>query len=221
MRERFMLTADDRSYLRDRLTRQRVDYILDLVEERYLYLKFLESVQSETTHLGHGYVNALLQGTYYCSDDDLHKAADIRRQVESNMSKMMDIDLPSLVPLLASQFLLTKDERTSLTAKSEVQNRKVLQFFDILTTKGPLAHLKFVHCLSQEKSHPTHSELYELLCQTTDELALAVCDRPTKKTPNRLVMEGALVKKKYKQLFAKIKEDLYNGKLDSCGGRSR
>ena len=213
MRERFMLTADDRSYLRDNLTRRRADYILDLVEERSLYVKFLESVESETTHLGHGYVKALLQGTYYCSDDDLHKAADIRRKVESNLSRMMDVDLSSLVPLLCSQFLLTKDERTLLTAKSEVQNQDVLQFFDILDTKGPLAYLKFVHCLSQEKSHPVHNELYELLCQSTDdeELALAVCDTPTKRKPDRLVMEGALAQKKYKRLFAKIKEDLYSG----------
>ena len=210
MRERFMLTTDDQSYLCDNLTRKRVDYILDLVKERSLYLKFLESVQSETTHLGHVYVKVLVQGTYYCSDDNLHKAADIRRKVESNMSRMMDIDLPSLVPLLYSQSLLTKDERTLLTAKSEVQtDRKVLQFFDILRTKGPLAYLKFVHCLSQEKSHPVHSELYVLLCQATDESALAV--RLARRTTNRLVMEGALVKKKYKQLFARIKEDLYNG----------
>ena len=212
MRERFMLTTDDQNYLRDNLTRKRVDYILDLVKERSLYLKFLESVQSETTHLGHVYVKALLQGTYYCSDDDRHKADDIQFKVEKNMRKMMDIDLPSLVPLLHSQQLLTKDETALLTAKSEVQNQKVLQFFDILRTKGPLAYLKFVHCLSQEKSHPVHSELYELLCQATDESAVAVCDRLARTTPtSRLVMEGALVKKKYKQLFARIKEDLYNG----------
>ena len=212
MRERFMLTAYDRSYLRGNLTRKRVDYVLDLVEEQSLYLKFLESVQSETTHLGHGYVKALLQGTYYCSDEDLHKASDIQREIESNMSKMMDIDLPSLTPLLCSQFLLTQDERTLLTSKSEVQNQDVFRFFDILETKGPLGYLKFVQCLSQQLSHPAHSDLYGLLCQTTDdsELALAV-DRPTKRTPNRLSMGGALVKKKYKQLFARIKEDLYNG----------
>ena len=213
MRERFMLTGEDCDYLRlrDNVAHKRVDYVLDLVEKRSLYVKFLESVESETTHLGHGYVKALLQGTYYCSDDDLHKAADIRRKVESNLSRMMDIELPSLVPFLSSHFLLTKDEKTLLTTKSEVQNQNVLQFFDILDTKGPLAYLKFVHCLSQEKSHPTHNELYKLLCHKTDELALAVCDRPTERTSNRLVMEGALAQKKYKRLFAKIKEDLYNG----------
>ena len=152
MRERHMLTTDDRGYLRSNETHKRVDYVLDLVEERSLYVKFLESVHSETTHLGHGYVNALLQGTFYCSDEDLHKAANIRRNVESNMSRMMDIDLPFLAPLLYSQFLLTKDERALLTTKSEVQNQNALQFFDILETKGPLAYLKFVHCLSQELS---------------------------------------------------------------------
>ena len=225
MRERFMLTADDRSYLRDHLTRKRVDYILDLVEERSLYLKFLESVQSETTHLGHVYVKALLEGTYYCSDGDLHKAADIRRNVESNMSRMMDIDLPSLAPLLYSQFLLTKDERTLLTAKSEVQNQNTLQFFDILETKGPLAYLKFVHCLSQEPSHPAHKELYELLCQATEggELALAICESPRKRKPSRVVMEGALTQNKYKRRFATMKEALYRGdwtavkqEVDNC-----
>ena len=96
-----------------------------------------------------------------------------------------------------------------LTTKSEVQNHT---FFDILDTKGPLAYLKFVHCLSQEKSHPVHNELYKLLCQSTDEeLTLAVCDSPTKRTPIRLVMEGALAQKKYKRLFAKIKEHKYSG----------
>ena len=218
-----MLTANDRGYLRvrDNETHKRVDYILDLVEERSLYVKFLESVQSETTHLGHGYVKALLQGTYDCIDDHVHRSTDLRHKVESNLSKMMDIDLSSLVPILRSQDLLTRDETALLTAKSEVHSRSVLHFFEILETKGPLAHLKFVHCLSQEMSHPAHSELYKLLCQTTDEegllcqkideSALAVCDSPTKRKPNRLVMEGALAQKKYKRLFTKIKKDLYSG----------
>ena len=215
MRERFMLTTDDRSYLHSNLThKHRVDYILDCVEERSLYLKFLDSVKSETTHLGHEYVKALLEGTYYCSDDDLHKSAKLRLKVESNLARMMDIDLPSLVPLLASQFLLTKDERTLVTATTEaIQNQSVLQFFDILDTKGPLAYLKFVHCLSQEKLHPAHNELCKLLCQSTDdeESVLAIIHGPTKRNPNRLVMEGALAQKKYKRLFAKIKEHLYSG----------
>ena len=119
--------------------------------------------------------------------------------------------MSSLVPLLSGELLLTEDETALVTAKSEVRSHSVLQFFDILKMKGPLAYLKFVHCLSQETSHPAHVKLYELLRQKTDELALAVCDRPAKRTPNRLVMEGALVKEKYKQLFARIKEDLYNG----------
>ena len=52
-----------------------------------------------------------------------------------------------------------------------------------------------------------------MLCQSTDEegSALAVCDGPTKRKPYRLVMEGALAQKKYKQLFAKIKEHKYSG----------
>ena len=213
MRERFMLTADDRNYLRCNLTHKpKAEYILGCVEERSLFEKFVDSVRSETTHLGHEYVKAILEGSSdYCSDGDLHKAADIRRKVESNMSKMMDIDLPSLAPLLYSQFLLTKDERTLLTAKSEVQNQNALQFFDILETKGPLAYLKFVQCLSQEPSHPTHRELYELLCQATEgeELALAICESPTKRKPSRVVMEGALTQKKYKRRFAMMKEALY------------
>ena len=169
LRERFVLVADDLSYLRDELTHKRVDYILGLVEERSLYLKFLESVRSETTHLGHGYIQALLQDTYYCSDDELHKSAGIRHKIESILPKMMDVDLPSLVPLLYSQCLLTNDEVKLLTANPNVPNQNILQFFDILDTKGPLAHFKFVHCLSQEMSHPPHNQLYELLCQTTDE----------------------------------------------------
>ena len=213
MRERFMLTIVDRSYLHNNETHKRVDYVLDLVEERSLYVKFLESVKSETTHLGHGYVKALLEGTYYCSDDDLHKAAKLRLKVESQLTRMMDIDLPSLVPLLSSELLLTKDERTLVTARSEVQNQNALQFFDILETKGPLAYLKFVHCLSQEKSHPVHNELYKLLCQSSDdeESTLPFSHGPTRRIPNRLVVEGALAQNKYKRLFAKMKRHIYSG----------
>ena len=212
MRERFMLTIVDRSYLHNNETHKRVDYVLDLVEERSLYVKFLESVKSETTHLGHGYVKALLEGTYYCSDDDLHKAAKLRLKVEGQLTRMMDIDLPSLVPLLSSE-LLTKDERTLVTARSEVQNQNALQFFDILETKGPLAYLKFVHCLSQEKSQPVHNELYKLLCQSTDdeESTLPFSHGPTRRIPNRLVVEGALAQNKYKRLFAKMKRHIYSG----------
>ena len=223
--ERFVLEADDLRYLHDELTRKPVDYILDLVEERSLYLKFLESVRSETTHLGHEYIQALLQGTYYCRDDELHKSAGIRRKIESILPKMMDVNLPSLFPLLYSQCLLTNDEAELFIANPNVPNQNILQFFDILNTKGPLAYLKFVHCLSQEMSHPPHNQLYELLCQTTDEeeLAVGIWGSPARRTPNRLVMEGVLVKEQYKRLFSTMKENLYNGnwvavkqRVDGC-----
>lgn len=214
LRERSMLNVNDRSYLRsERRRKQKAEYIVQCVEKRGLSLKFLESVRNEKAHCGHEYVAALLEGREYCSASDRRKSEQIRRRIESNMTRMMDIDLSSLVPRLLSRRLLTNDEMILINgSKVHVQKENILLFYDIMETKGPLAYLKFVQCLSEDKSHQVHSELYELLSGDSqvelaeDELALV-----SKRQPNRLVMEGALVGDEYNQLIAKFKVYHHNG----------
>jgi len=111
LRERFMLSANDRSYLRSEVTTKRkVDYILDCVERNNLHTKFLECVRNEKVHPGHDYISALLEDRSYCSDADRRNSDELQGRIEGNMTRMMDLDLPSLVPSLFSQNLLTKDE---------------------------------------------------------------------------------------------------------------
>ena len=215
LRERSMLNANDRSYLRSEKNRNhKAEYIIQRVETRGLSVKFLESVQNEKAHCGHDYVAALLEGREYCSAADRRKSEQIRRRIETNMTKMMDIDLLSLVPRLFSQRLLTNEETTSLINGSDMRvlKEKIFLFYDIMETKGPLAYLRFVQCLSEDKSHQVHSELYELLSTDSqvelaeDELALV-----PKRQPNRLVMEGALVGDEYNCLIARFKVYHHNG----------
>lgn len=218
LRERFMLSTDDRSYLRSEATSKRkVDYILDCVERKNLHTKFLECVRSEKAHQGHDYISALLEDRSYCSDADRRNSDELRERIEGNMTRMMDIDLPSLVPSLFSQNLVTKDEAKTLTDVSEMQNPKVLLLFDILETKGPLAYLRFLHCLSKEKSQPVHSELYELLSVETHGVeGKNVFDCPTKRVPNRLMLEGALVGDEYNQLISRFKVHHHNGDWEAA-----
>ena len=214
LRERSLLNVNDRSYLRsERRRKQNAEYIVQCVGKRGLSVKFLESVRNEKAHCGHEYVAALLEGREYCSASDRRKSEQIRRRIESNMTRMMDIDLPSLVPRLLSRRLLTNDEMILINgSKVHVQKEEILLFYDIMETKGPLAYLKFVQCLSEDKSHQVHSELYELLSGDSqvelaeDELALV-----SKRQPNRLVMEGALVGDEYTKLIARFKVYHHNG----------
>ena len=211
-------TPKDRSYLRSGASHQdKVDYVLDSVEHCNLYSQFLESVQDEKAHCGHEYVAALLEGSDYYSDEEIQISADFKDKVVKNMVAMMDIDVQALVPHLTSELLLTRDETRTL---GEVRNQKPqVALFDILDTKGPLAYSRFVRCLSQERTEPVHSQLYELLTNNSvcnclvnadDEEEISY-DCPAKRKPIHLVMEGALVKKKYKRLFANIKVGLYSG----------
>ena len=213
LRERFMLSADDRSYLRSAVTSKlKVDYILNCVERKNLHAKFLECVRNEKAHHGHDFITALLEDRLYCSDAERYNSDDLQERIERNMTRMMDIDLPSLVPSLLSQHLVTKDEAKTLANVSEVQNPKILLLFDILETKGPLAYLRFIRCLSIEKSHPVHSELYTLLSEQShgaEEKLVFDCAR--KRLPNRLMMEGALVGDEYNQLIARFKVHHHNG----------
>jgi len=227
LRARSMLTAEDRSHLRSGASHQdKVDYVLNLVEHSSLYTQFLESVQNEKAHCGHEYIAALLEGSEYCSDEEIRISAELKDKVVKSTVEMMDIDVQTLIPHLTSRLLLTRDETRALC---EVRNQKPqLLLLDILDTKGPLAYPRFVHCLSQEKTEPVHSPLYELL---TNSVFLANADEeeefcencPAKRQPSLMVMEGALVKKEYKQRFADIKVALYSGDweavrkaVDSC-----
>ena len=215
LRERSMLNANDRSYLRsEKNHKHKAEYIVQRVETRGLSVKFLESVQNEKAHCGHDYVAALLEGREYCSAADRRESEQIRRRIETNMTRMMDIDLLSLVPHLLSRRLLTNEETTSLINGSDMRvlKEKIFLFYDIMETKGPLAYLRFVQCLSEDKSHRVHSELYELLSTDSqvelaeDELALVL-----KRQPNWLVMEGALVGDEYNCLIARFKVYHHNG----------
>ena len=220
LRERSMLNANDRSYLRSEKSRKhKAEYIVQRVEKRGLSVKFLESVRNAKAHCGHEYVAALLEGREYCSAADRRESEQIRRRIESNMTRMIDIDLLSLAPRLFSRRLLTNEE-TSLINGSDMRvlKEKILLFYDIMETKGPLAYLRFVQCLSEDKSHRVHSELYELLSTDSlvelaeDELALV-----PKRQPNRLVMVGALVGDEYNCLIARFKVYHHNGDWAAVG----
>ena len=131
LRERFMLSADDRSYLRSAVTSKlKVDYILNCVERKNLHAKFLECVRNEKAHHGHDFITALLEDRLYCSDAERYNSDDLQERIERNMTRMMDIDLPSLGSVLVQSALAeTKQKLWLMFVKC-----KILKYYSSLTS---------------------------------------------------------------------------------------
>ena len=200
-------------------------YILKSLETKgpSAYSKFLSCVKAEKNHMGHEYIVSLLEGKPFGSKSELEESSRLREVIQSHCLEMMDISLQSLVPLMHSKSLLTRDEVEKLQCRHKTEHEKVQLLFHILDTKGPLAHGLFVECLRSETSHPTHSELYTALMsacsqqianprkrkRTVDDCALAIA-LPCKKL-FRWKLQGPLKSKKYSEIVRVCNNYHHNG----------
>ena len=189
------------------------------------YLLFLQCIQQSKDHMGHTYIASLLEGRYFADKWEIEESATFGRQIFENMGKLIDIDLTTLCPLLLSKRLITNDELKSLTNIQQPQKERVLNFFQILDTKGPTAYRIFVHCLGEEDSHTTHKEIFELFSGPLQNQSLskrkkgigetdAAYESPKKRIPNRLTTHGSLSTEKYAQTVRSWRTWVSNGEWD-------
>ena len=170
-------------------------------------------------------IYCLITGRYFADKWEIEESATFGRQIFENMGKLMDIDLTTLCPLLLSKRLITNDELKSLTNIQQPQKERVLNFFQILDTKGPTAYRIFVHCLGEEDSHTTHKEIFELFSGPQQNQSLskrkkgigetdAAYESPKKRIPDRLTMNGSLSTEKYAQTVRSWRTWVSNGEWD-------
>ena len=154
-------------------------------------------------HMGHLYLATLLEDKQFVEKAEIEVSTTFQNRIIKNMSKLMDINLKELCPILMSKYLITHDEFERLTNNIQLSetDRKLL-LFQIVDTKGPTAHTLLVHCLGEEDSHMSHKELFMLLCGSDPEepstLAMTrVIISPKQRFPKTLEMHGDLKTEEY------------------------
>lgn len=227
-KERLLTASDREKLLGGSLRSQKALTILQSLKStgQNAYSRFLKCLRAEKSHEGHAYLASLLEGRII-ADNELHKCAQFKEIVTNHIPDLMDLDLSSLAPKLRAHNLLTQDEFTDTLNTNCSHRQKILQLIETIDTKGPLAYEIFVRCLGEEKSHSTHSEMFELLSselkchqRTPQKWANAVdCSVlpfavPSKRNPHRLKLEGPLTGKSYNELMRFFQTCHHNGQWD-------
>ena len=78
-----------------------------------------------------------------------------------------NVNLLALIPLLNRCELLTKQEEEQLLNKLFPSDERIMRLTEILSRKGPDCVSKFLDCLRQEKKHPGHAHLLQLIERRT------------------------------------------------------
>ena len=161
-----LLNFEDRTVVLGELPRlQKSRHILKSLKTKgsLSYSKFLQCIQMEKFHMGHSTIGFLVEGKSFGSESELFQSQKFREEIVTHLPKMMDINLASLIPLMYNSNLLTLEEHQELLSSHKTERERILLLFQILETKGPLAHDIFAQCLREEPSHPTHMELFKLI----------------------------------------------------------
>ena len=185
------------------------------------YSKFLECMRKMKDHMGHQYIVSVIENELFAEISDIEESAIIHSQILKNMSKLEDINLKELCPLLLQKKLITFDEFTQLTDNTCLsESERNLLLFHILETKGPTAHLLFVQCLGEEESHICHKDLYQLFYSDLKSHSRkrgqseCVFKSPEKRCPQHLVMQGVLRTERYAQSVRNWRKWVSNGQWD-------
>lgn len=186
------------------------------------YSKFLRCIQESRHHMGHTYIASLLEDQDFADEPEIKESATFRERINKNASRLKDVNLSVLCPILFNKKLITTDELESLTNTRDCQyeTRRNLLLFQILDTKGPTAHSIFVRCLGKEDTHPYHKELFQLL-SGPEESSLPARKRtrrvsagvvsPEKRFPHRLEMHGELATAEYGRTVRSWRSWVSNG----------
>lgn len=128
------------------------------------YSTFLDCVQRETTHLGHAFIAALLEGSDYSSESEIAYSKSLKSVGVKRFTDFTKyINLFELVPHMYASALLTEHERDYLRDTRCSTNEKITHLMKILNTKGPKGYVLFAKCLQNEHSHCAHDELYTMM----------------------------------------------------------
>ena len=203
----------------------RIDCLLSLLKEGGPETcgKFVQALEKEDEHLGHRYILDLIRGDKHADEEKVALSSRFRKRIgESDVTDEL-LTYMNLKATLAwhmySEKLMTEDElvilRNCLT--NTERNKMILK---LLNSKGPLAYIKFLHCLkedSDDSNQVIHQELFRLICndKSVEMKVTSVCQKRkarqseeitvTKRVPIRLEIEGELITGQYLNIIQDIR----------------
>lgn len=188
----------------------------------WAYQKLYSCILKERHHLGHRYIQAVLENKLckYASDEDMKKSMILKGKLELNLTLLAGCNLQELLTHMYSKELLTSKEWKKLQAQVNDTNELLLHIAVILDTKGPLAYTLFADCL-----HSIDCAIYAQLFEEveprksssrksrSEQREVAVFQTPPPKRPlPRLKLHGCLKGTRYNRIMKMFQECHHNGK---------
>ena len=184
--------------------------VLETTDKEDPYTKFVKCLHDEVHrkesggfHMGHKYLLSILEGGEpYASEEELGASAASKACVLSHMSDLHDIEISSLVLVMYSYNLLTREESNMLF---KIDGKAaVFKLLQILDTKGPLAYTVFVQCLGEEESAmELHQKITSRKRPRNPENVDQVCLVP-KRQLQRIRIEKPFCGKEFSEFMASI-----------------
>ena len=198
------------------------------------YFNLYLCIREETNHLGHRYVQAVLENKEYASEAEVQQSSALKDKLFSNLQQLESCDFQALLNHMYSKNLLTATELDKLQSQVTGATYDLLvHMAAILDSKGPLAHSIFAECL-----HNADSEAYKLVFmddepqQSLDleklsldfledqsfdleRLSLDMTDfsgsSPLRQCPSKLKLHGCLRGSRYNTVMKIFQECHHNG----------
>ncbi|CAI8013210.1 hypothetical protein GBAR_LOCUS8409 [Geodia barretti] len=173
------------------------------------YFNFYQCVTKETNHLGHRYVQAVLENKEYASNLEVEHSVTLKDKLLRNLQQLTSCDLQALLNHMYSKNLLTCTEWDKLQSQVHgATNDLLIHIAAVLDSKGPLAHSIFAECL-----HSVDSEAYKLVFEegqphdSLEELTLDMAVvRVSRQFPSKLKLHGCLKGSRYNTIMKMFQE---------------
>jgi hypothetical protein len=181
------------------------------------YFNFYQCITKETNHLGHRYVQAILENKVYASDLEVEHSMALKEKFIRNLQQLTSCDLQALLNHMYSKNLLTCTEWDKLQCQVHgAIDELLIHIAAVLDSKGPLAHSVFAECL-----HSADSEAYKLVFEEdqphdsledlTLDMAVVRVSSPSRQFPSKLKLHGCLKGSRYNTIMKMFQECHHNG----------
>lgn len=175
-------------------------------------LKFCQCLWREKKHLGHRYAAALLQGQDVFESESALLSKHIKEHLMTIEPVLQEfLNLEELQTYLVKYELCTQSEIDAYVVNQLRERSERIQcLLGIIDTKGPDAYLLFLKCLSEEKEHLGHVELYKMIVSQLDHTATASCEPRVVKPMPHIKLAGKLCGRRYDTWMKHIQTYQYN-----------
>ena len=180
--------------------------LIRIVDKRGLsaYQTLHLCIKREKGHLGHHYLEAVLENREYVTDERRAESLSLKQKLHRNLSHLETCDIPALLSHMYSKGLLTHEEWVRL---DKITTQSVLfEIAQILENKGPCAHLIFAECV-----YGIDCNTYNLVFE--DDRA-KMAPKP-KVAPAKLRLHGCLKGRKYDAVMKLFQEFHHNGQWET------